>query len=164
MHLRDLPRHCYRLEEYFALEHASDARYEYWDGDILCMSGGSRRHYTISDGLHLKLSRLVEGQGCRAFTGGVPIQTPSLPPYRYPDASVVYGEPVFVNINGIDALTNPVLVIEVPSPGAERLDKEEKRDAYQKLPSEEYLIVSQDAPRVTQYVRQGRRWAKTLAT
>src|SRR5438105_1340914 len=28
-HLHNLPRHYYTLEEYFALEHASDARYEY---------------------------------------------------------------------------------------------------------------------------------------
>jgi hypothetical protein len=32
------------LDEYFALEHAGDARYEYWDGDIFCMSGGTRQH------------------------------------------------------------------------------------------------------------------------
>src|SRR5439155_24588030 len=36
-----------------------------------------------------------------------------------------------------------------------------KRHAYQKLPSVmEYLIVSQDAPHITQYLRQGRRWMR----
>jgi Uma2 family endonuclease len=159
--LKDLPRRHYTLEEYFALERVGEARYEYWDGDIICMSGGSERHYTISDNLFLRLSRLVEGRNCRAYSGGVPIDTPSLPPYRYPDASVVCGKPVFANISGIDALTNPILVIEVLSPGTEHLDKEAKRYAYQKLPSvKEYLIVSQDAPHITQYQRQGRRWAR----
>ena len=161
VHRREFPRHYYTLEEYFALEHASDARYEYWDGDILCMSGGTERHYVISDNVFLKLSRLLEGQNCRAHSGGVPIQTPSLPPYRYPDASVVCGKPAFTNLNGIDALTNPVLIIEVLSPGTEHLDKEAKRHAYQKLASvKEYLIVAQDAPHVTQYRRQGRRWVR----
>ncbi len=37
---KDAPRHYYSLDEYFALEQASDARFEYWDGDIVCMSGG----------------------------------------------------------------------------------------------------------------------------
>ena len=161
VNLLNVPRHHYTLEEYFALERASEARYEYWDGDILCMSGGSARHYTISDNLYLTLSRLLEGQDCRAFSGGAPIHTPSLPPYRYPDASVVCGKPVFVNINGIDVLTNPVVIVEVLSPGTEHLDKEEKRNAYQKIASvKEYLLVSQDAPHITEYLRQGRRWVR----
>ena len=40
----DAPRHFYSLEEYFALENAGDARYEYWDGEIVCMSGSSLAH------------------------------------------------------------------------------------------------------------------------
>src|SRR5205085_1038530 len=103
----------------------------------------------------------LRGQNCFTYSGSVPIQTPSLPPYRYPDVSVVCGKPDYVNISGIDVLTNPVLIIEVLSPGTERLDKEAKRYAYQKLASlKEYLIVAQDAPHITQYRRQGRRWVR----
>ena len=36
--LKDFPRHYYSLEEYFALEKVGEARYEYWDGDIICRS------------------------------------------------------------------------------------------------------------------------------
>lgn len=158
---KDLPRHHYTLEEYFALERVGEARYEYWDGDILCMSGGSERHYTISENLRTRLAQLVDGSDCRAYSGGVPVLTPWLPPYRYPDASVVCGKPVFKDCSGIDVLTNPVLIIEVLSPGTEKLDKGEKRIAYRKIPSlSEYLIVSQDAPHITQYIRQGRRWMR----
>lgn len=159
--LKDLPRHHYTLEEYFALERGSEARYEYWDGDILCMSGGTARHYIISENLRTELARAVQGRDCHAYSGGVPIQTTSLPPYRYPDASVICGKPVFVNINGVDSLTNPIIIVEVLSPGTEHLDKEEKRIAYQKISSlKEYLIVAQDAPHITLYRRQGRRWAR----
>ena len=160
-HLKDFPRHHYTLEEYFALEHVGEARYEYWDGDILCMSGGTERHYTISENLRTLLPPALRGQNCFTYSGSVPIQTPSLPPYRYPDVSVVCGKPDYVNISGIDVLTNPVLIIEVLSPGTEHLDKEAKRYAYQKLASlKEYLIVAQDAPHITQYRRQGRRWVR----
>ena len=158
---KGFPHHHYTLEEYFALEHVGEARYEYWDGDILCMSGGTERHYTISENLRTLLPQALQGRNCLTYSGGVPIQTPSLPPYRYPDASVVCGKPVFVNINGIDVLTNPIVIIEVLSPGTERLDKEAKRYAYQKIASvKEYLIVAQDAPHITQYHRQGRRWVR----
>jgi Uma2 family endonuclease len=125
------------------------------------MSGGTRRHYLISERLKTRLAVALAGKGCEAFSGGVPIKTPSLPPYRYPDASVVCGELIFENIGGIDTVTNPILVVEVLSPGTEHMDKEPKRSAYQQIPSvREYLIISQDAPHITQYVRQGRRWAR----
>ena len=161
-HLKDFPHHHYTLEEYFALERVGEARYEYWDGDILCVNGTTKSHYIISENLRTKLAQALQGRNGRAFSGGVPIQTPSLPPYRHPEVSVVCGKPVFVNLSGIDALTNPVIIVEVLSPGTEHLDKEEKRNAYQRLPSlKEYLIVAQDAPHITQYRRQGRRWART---
>ncbi len=68
---------------------------------------------------------------------------------------------MFVNINGIDVLTNPSMIDEVLSAGTEQLEKGEKRKAYQKIPSvKEYLIISQDAPHITQYRRQGRRWVR----
>jgi len=159
--LKDLPHHHYTLEEYFALEQASEKRFEYWDGDIVCMSGGTRQHYLISENLHTRLMEMLRGGKCRALSGGVPIKTPSLPPYRYPDVSVVCGELRFEKVDKVDVLTNPILVIEVLSPSTERLDKEPKRHAYQKLSSvTKYLIVSQDAPHITQYLRQGRRWIR----
>src|SRR5258706_13589950 len=43
----NLSTHFFSLDEYFALEHAGDARYEYWNGEIVCMSGGTRAHGRI---------------------------------------------------------------------------------------------------------------------
>jgi Uma2 family endonuclease len=137
----------------------SDARYEYWDGDIVCMSGGTPKHYILSSNVHLKLGQQVEGKRCQAFTGDIPIKTPKLPPYRYPDASVVCGESKFENIKGIYVLVNPLLIVEVLSPHTEDADKNEKRIAYQALrPLQEYLLMAQDEPQVTQYIRQGDFW------
>lgn len=159
--LKDLPRPHYTIEEYFALEEVSESRYEYWDGEIVCMSGGTEHHYIISDNLHAHLSSLLKGRECRAFSAGAPIYTPSLPPYRYPDASVVCGKPVFTKINKIDALENPILVVEVLSPGTEMLDRNQKKLAYQALPSvQEYLLIAQDEPHVTQFVRDGEGWCR----
>src|SRR5438876_12453795 len=53
---KDIARHYYSLEEYFALEHVGDARYEYWNGDIFCMSGGTRQHGRISSNAHRMLA------------------------------------------------------------------------------------------------------------
>lgn len=151
----DVPRHYYSLEEYFALERESDARFEYWDGDIVCMSGGSRAHGMISSNVHGALIIGLRGGRCRPFTGDMAIWTPALPPYRYPDASVVCGEIQVKHINGLDALVNPVLAVEVTSPSTIGRDEGDKFVAYQAVTTlREYLLVSQNAMRVTHYTRQ----------
>ena len=35
------PQRYYTLEEYFALERASEVKYEYWQGEVFAMSGAS---------------------------------------------------------------------------------------------------------------------------
>ena len=153
--LIETPRHFYSLDEYFALEHASDARYEYWDGDIVCMSGGSEAHGQISVNVVFRLKQKLEGGPCRAFTADVAVNTPTLPPYRYPDASVGCGELQYARIRGVDALVNPVLIVEVLSPTSADRDREENFTAYQAIPSfAEYLLVAQDTLHVTHYARQ----------
>ena len=97
----------------------------------------------------------MRGRACRAFTSDTAIWTPTLPPYRYPDASVACGELKFKEVRGIDALTNPVLIVGVLSPATAARDHEEKFTAYQSIPTfSEYLLVSQDEPHVTHYTRQ----------
>ena len=152
--LKDVPQHYYSLEEYFALEDASDARFEYWDGDIICMSGGSRAHGTIGSNVVVLLGISLRGGKCRAFTGDMAVYTPTLLPYRYPDASAACGELKFEHIKGHDALVNPVVIIEVLSPSTATLDEGPKFVAYQVIPTlRDYILVSQDEPRVVHYTR-----------
>jgi Uma2 family endonuclease len=163
---KDVPQHHYTLEEYFALEDVSDARFEYWDGDIVCMSGGSRAHGTIGSNVVIALGSGLRGGRCRAFTGDVAVWTPTLPPYRYPDASAACGELKFEHIKGRDALVNPVVVVEVMSPSTAALDEGPKFVAYQAIPTlRDYVLVSQDEPRVTHHTRlEGGDWGRRDVT
>ena len=163
---KDLPYHYYSLSEYFALEEASDARFEYWDGDIVCMSGGSITHYLISSNVHGALVSALRGGRCRAFTGDAAILTPALPPYRYPDASIVCGELQTRHVNVLDAIINPVVIVEVLSPSTRSLDEGGKFEAYKAIETfREYLLVAQDEPRVTLYRRQqDGGWSREEAT
>jgi len=150
----DAQRHFYSLDEYFALEHAGDARYEYWDGEIFCMSGGSLAHGIIATNIIQCLGRKLAGTGCRAFTGDTAIKTATLPPYRYPDASMVCGETRIENIRGVDALLNPVLIVEVTSPTTELRDLGDKRRAYQQIATvQQYLIIAQQSASVIDFRR-----------
>lgn len=149
------PKHFFTLNEYFALERAGDARYEYWDGDIFCMVGGSKEHLYISSNIHANLAAQLLDRPCEALTSDAPIKTPSLPPYRYADASVVCGEAIFEKNNGIDLLINPTLIVEVLSPTTEDADRGPKFEAYKTIDSvREYLLVAQDEARITQFVKQ----------
>lgn len=160
-HPQDLPRRHYTIEEYFAIERVGDARYEYWDGEIVCMSGGTPQHAIICSNLQMSLSRQLAQQKCRVFSSDLSIRTPALPPYRYPDISVVCGDPAFDDVEGIAVLINPSLIVEVLSPGTENRDRNEKRIAYQALSAlREYLIVAQDAPHITLYTRHGDQWSR----
>lgn len=157
------PIHYYTLEEYFAVENAGDARYEYWDGEIVCMSGGSKEHIRISSRIHVRLSTQLEDRGgsCEAFTGDLAIKNlASGPPYFYPDASAACGEARFERIRGIDVLLNPILIAEVISPTSETRDKGSKLELYKLIPSlREYLIVAQDKPEVIHHFNDdGGNW------
>ena len=158
-HPKDPPSHFYTLEEYFAIERTGDARYEYWNGEIVCMSGGSKQHVRISGNVYFDLRGQLTERGCEVFNSDLAIKTPSLPPYRYPDASAVCGEAVFENVGGVDVLINPILIVEVLSSATERRDRNEKRLAYQALPSlKDYVMLAQDAPHATHFFRQGTNW------
>ncbi|HLG15410.1 MAG TPA: Uma2 family endonuclease [Blastocatellia bacterium] len=152
---KDVPQHFYSLDEYFALEHAGHVRYEYWNGEIVCMSGGSLAHGTLCSNVHFRLRQRLDGGRCRAFTSEMPVKTHTLLPYRYPDITVVCGEMIVEKMRGIDALVNPVLIVEVLSPTSEDRDRQDKFTAYQAIPGfREYLLVAQDKLHVTHYARQ----------
>lgn len=147
--------HYYTLDEYFAIEHAGEARYEYWDGEIVCMSGGTLAHSRIASNLHRSLSQKLVNGPCEAFTSDLAIKTPALPPYRYPDLSVVRGEPQVENIRGVDVLLNPILIVEVLSPITERRDRGAKFSTYKGISTFcEYLMVSQETPMVSHAVKR----------
>ncbi|NOT60422.1 MAG: Uma2 family endonuclease [Acidobacteria bacterium] len=159
--LKDVSARLYTLEEYFALEQSGEGRYEYWDGDIICMSGGTQQHAQISENMFYLLRTKLRGSTCSSKAAETPIKTPQWPPYRYPDTSVYCGKPAYEKDNGIDVLLNPTLVIEVLSPATARLDHGKKKEAYQDLPSlQQYLLISQHEVHLTLYTRIGNKWQR----
>ena len=75
--------------------------------------------------------------------------------YTYPDVAIVCGGAEFEQVQGVDTLINPQVVIEILSEATERYDRGAKFEQFQKLPSvREYVLVSQDRVRVERFVRQ----------
>src|SRR3989440_7485426 len=145
----------YTLEEYFELERKSEERYEYWDGEVFCMSGVSPEHDQIESNLNFHLRAKLTGRNCRVFLANMRIKVPSAPPYRYADLSALCGEAQFEEIGGVRAVTNPTLMIEVLSSSTEAYDRGDKFTHYKSISSfNEYLLVAQHRPHVTQFFRQ----------
>jgi Uma2 family endonuclease len=149
-----VPQRKYTLEEYFDLERLSDARYEYWNGDVFCMSGVSESHAQIESNLNLAFRLSLRERPCRVFPANMRIKVPSLPPYRYADLAVVCDQPTYEKISGVDVLTNPILIVEVLSDSTEAYDRGDKFTNYKSIPSfREYLLIAQHRAHVTQFVK-----------
>jgi Uma2 family endonuclease len=154
------PKHRYTLEEYLALERESEVKYEYWDGEIFAMSGGTLAHDVIMVNAGNHLQALLMDKSCRFFSNNMQIKVPAAPPYRYADGSVVCGKIEVERFNGADLLINPVLIIEVLSPSTEAYDRGDKFTYYKSIPSfREYLLIAQHRPHITHYVKsENGRW------
>jgi Uma2 family endonuclease len=149
------PERRYTLEEYFELERTSEERFEYWNGEVFCMSGVSPEHDQIESNMNFYLRMKLSGRSRRVFLANMRIKVPSAPPYRYADLSALCGEPKFEDIGGVGALTNPSLIVEILSPSTEAYDRGDKFTRYKSISSfSEYLLVAQHRPHVTHLYKQ----------
>jgi len=62
------PEHWISLEEYLELDRAStDVKYEYVDGRIYAMTGGSTSHSLIATNIYALLRPHLRGSPCRVY-------------------------------------------------------------------------------------------------
>ena len=147
-------------EEYLDRENDGEWRHEYVNGVIYAMAGGSENHNLIVGNLFANL-KLGSPPRCRVFALDMKVQISKEPEERY------YYPDVFVTCSETDrdrhAKSEPILIIEALSPGTERTDRIEKRDAYKLLPSlMEYVLVEQDFPFVEIYRRRSNWWREAV--
>lgn len=153
----------YTPEEYLALEEKAEFRSEYENGEIVAMAGGTLNHIRITS----NVSRLIGNkalENCESLPNEMKIWVKALDKFYYPDVTVLCNKPQFFE-RRTDAITNPVLIIEVLSGSTEARDRGEKFFAYQTLESlHEYVLVSQDKALVEQFIKQADGSWKYLAT
>ncbi len=153
----------YSKEEYLEIEAAADYKSEYYQGEIFAMSGGSPKHSSIIFNLIGELKGIVRKKKCIGFESNMKLEIAEADAYVYPDLMVVCGE-VRLAENTTDVITNPVLIIEVLSPGTESFDRGKKFEYYRTVESlKEYVLVSQDKPRIEVFFRQDKNvWQRTV--
>jgi Uma2 family endonuclease len=144
------------VEEYFRLEEQNpDSRYEYLDGYVYMMSGGSANHATISGNIYAALKSLLRGGPCRAYNSDMKVRV-SENRYFHPDVSVSCDAR---DRGTADFIQSPRLVIEVLSPSTEAFDRGRKLQCYTACPTiEEYLLVDSRSMRVEIYRKEQKKW------
>jgi Uma2 family endonuclease len=152
------------IEEYLAMERASEDRHEYLDGCIFAMAGESGAHADICMNLAISMGSQLKGTPCRARSKDTKVHggpAPSRPRatkgfFSYPDLVVICGEPQYHDEHK-DVTLNPVVIIEVLSESTESFDRGEKFQRYQlwNPTLSDYILVSQDAPIIEHFTRKG---------
>ncbi len=147
------------LEEYLEFDYNAEGRYEYFDGEVIEMSGGSPEHSLLGNRIGYLLGNNLYPKGCLVYSSDVKIKVPTMPPYRYGDISALCGKPIYENLGKQRLLVNPTLIIEVLSPSTEKFDRDLKFKAYKSIESlREYLLVSQSQKFVTLYTKHNEKF------
>jgi Uma2 family endonuclease len=108
--------------EYLAQERVAPFKSEYISGEMIAMSGASKRYEAIATNLSRDLGDALRGTRRRPRTTSnlrVRIRTSS---FIYPDALVYCGAPIFDDEEYLDTLLNPTAIFEVLSRSTERFD------------------------------------------
>jgi Uma2 family endonuclease len=148
-------------EKYLAIERQNEYKSEYLDGEMVAMTGATRRHSIIAFNIANELGPQLKGRPCEAYISEMRVRIPERG-YVYPDVVVVCGEPRLED-DYLDTLLNPTVIIEILSESTERYDRTKKFAFYRTIESlNEYVLVAQDEYRIEQYTKQpDGRWLLT---
>jgi Uma2 family endonuclease len=136
--------------DYFALEQAEDARYEYWRGEVFAMAGGSESHALIGMSTGAALVNALRDRPCRVYGADMKLYLPTLDKFCYPDVMVLCE----AGRRREQYVEDPTLVVEVLSETTESYDRGLKFEHYRTLASlRHYLLLTQDRAHAELYAR-----------
>lgn len=143
--------------EYFERERKSFGRWEYVDGRIRLMAGGTDDHNMIASNISRSLGNALVPKGCRVYGPDMKVHTGD-GVNTFPDVSAVCGERQYY-LGRKDVILNPALIVEVLSPSTAEYDEGEKFRHYQTRELlQDYLLVEQEEARVRLFSRRGSHW------
>jgi Uma2 family endonuclease len=147
-----LPR-PWTVEDFLEWEAQQPERYEFIDGRIIGMVGGSAAHATIMGNVFAALRVRLRGGPCRVFVESLKVVADIAS--HYPDV-VVTCVPV---LPGDDQVREPVVIVEILSRTTADRDRGAKWVGYQDIASlQHYMLIAQDHRRADLFSRIGDRW------
>jgi Uma2 family endonuclease len=145
--------HPWTVEDFLAFEAEEPERYEFVDGIVRMMTGGSAAHSAIKGNTFAELRNALRSGPCRVDVDDLKVVTAAA--VMYPD--------VIVTCRSLapddDRLSDPTVVVEVLSPTTETHDRIRKWREYQTIASlQHFVLVAQSERRVEVFSRTEAGW------
>lgn len=153
--LKNEERYVQSVEDFEDYVDDKEAKFEYRQGYIYEMAGGSPDHAAIIANLMGEVRGRLrrKGRRCRAYSSDLMVHVADDDCIFLPDVSVICGPPKS-SPTVPKAITNPVFLAEVLSPTTADRDRTDKFETYKLLPTfKEYLLVSQETYLVDRYLK-----------
>lgn len=112
---------------------------------------------------HTKIIRQLDGMFWQQlnqteylhYVESIQIKTKLFGSFMRPDLTIVLAQTEELSAQSV--LGNPHTIVEVLSSSTEKYDRNQKKEAYQTIPSlQEYLLIAQDEHKIEQYIRDGK--------
>jgi Uma2 family endonuclease len=147
-------------QEYLEWEEQQPIKYEYINGEVFAMTGGTLPHTSIALNLASGLKNHLRGKGCKVFMADAKIGVSQNGPFHYPDV-MVSCDPQDQRARKV--IYHPCLIVEVLSPGTEGFDRGQKFRHYRQIESlKEYVLIEADRMNVESYrINEKGKWELT---
>lgn len=149
------------INEYLSISQEQDQKYEYHDGSIFAMAGGTINHSRISTNFITRLGSelLSKNSEYEHFNSDARLRIEVGNRLVYPDDMVVCGEIERAEAEK-ESITNPTVIVEVLSDTTEGYDRGDKFYFYRQVQSlKEYILIAQDKQQVDVFVKaDGEFW------
>jgi Uma2 family endonuclease len=142
---------AYRLleaEEFLDIDFGPDRKAELDHGVIRMMPGGTAAHARVQGNIFASLYRRLTGSGCRPYGSDMAIR---IDPFsvRYPDVSVICGNPAAPANDKAKSFDRAVAVFEILSPSTAVYDQSVKLKDYMTVAGLETIVfIDPDAETV----------------
>lgn len=151
------------VEEFLKWNSRDDRRHELIDGEIVAMAPPASAHRTLVSRLVRSIAEALDARPqCRVEVEAGIRPTGSSYSYYSADLAVTCSP----HRRGQQEMENPILLVEVLSPGTEAHDRKVKLPDYRRLPSiEEVVLVDSEIAYAEVHRRlEGDRWLTEIAT
>lgn len=147
-------------QEYLEWEEQQLIKYEYINGEVLAMTGGTLPHNSIAINLTSVLKNHLRGKGCKVFMADAKVGVSLQGPFHYPDV-MVSCDPQDQRARKV--IYHPCLLVEVISPGTEAFDRGRKFKHYRQIETlKEYVLIEVDRMNVECYrINEKGKWELT---
>ncbi|MDY6804399.1 MAG: Uma2 family endonuclease [Cyanobacteriota bacterium] len=132
-------------QEYLEWEVQQALRYEYFNGEVFAMAGGTLPHADIALNLASLLREPLRGR-CKVRNSDAKVGITDEGPFTYPDLSISCDDR---DRTARQFIRYPCVIIEVLSPSTEAYDRGGKFALYRRLSTlQEYVLVSSETKTV----------------